>query len=55
MCFWIFNTLKNKTSKVRSTNKQQVQNKIVKETCYKPKAMKQEDYVCHDAWTYDPK
>ena len=51
--FFIFYTLKNKTCKVRSTKK--YIGKLEKETCYKPKAMTQEDYVCHDAWTYDPK
>ena len=51
--FEFFNTLKNRTCKVRSTNKHI--EKLEKETCYKLEAMAQEDYVCHDAWTYDPK
>ena len=51
--FEFFNTLKNKTSKIIKNNKNKV--KLVKETCYKPETMTQEDYVCHDAWTYDLK
>ena len=46
--FEFFNTLKNRTSKVRST-KISIKKKLVKETCYKLEAMTQNDYVCHDA------
>ena len=51
--FFVHTQKQDKKSKINKNKKYKT--KLVKKTCYKLEAMTQDDYVCHDARTHDPK